>query len=57
MLVLFVYLFIYLYDLLYRIRPGGDPPSPRAAHAASAVGTMVVFQVSDWWMEGICQFL
>ena len=28
-----------------RIRPAGDPPSPRAAHAAAAVGTMVVFQV------------
>ncbi|XP_074274216.1 serine/threonine-protein phosphatase BSL1 [Silene latifolia] len=27
-----------------RIRPAGDPPSPRAAHAAAAVGTMVVFQ-------------
>lgn len=27
-----------------RIRPAGDPPSPRAAHAAGAVGTMVVFQ-------------
>lgn len=28
-----------------RIRPAGEPPSPRAAHAAAAVGTMVVFQV------------
>ncbi|XP_072975072.1 serine/threonine-protein phosphatase BSL1 homolog [Typha angustifolia] len=27
-----------------RIHPVGDPPSPRAAHAAAAVGTMVVFQ-------------
>ncbi|KAK3041426.1 hypothetical protein RJ639_000403, partial [Escallonia herrerae] len=27
-----------------RLRPAGDPPSPRAAHAAAAVGTMVVFQ-------------
>ncbi|KAJ8453222.1 hypothetical protein Cgig2_008106 [Carnegiea gigantea] len=27
-----------------RIRPAGDPPSPRAAHTAAAVGTMVVFQ-------------
>ncbi|GKU86711.1 hypothetical protein SLEP1_g1200 [Rubroshorea leprosula] len=27
-----------------RIRPAGEPPSPRAAHAAAAVGTMVVFQ-------------
>ena len=30
-----------------RIRPAGDPPSPRAAHAAAAVGTMVVFQVIE----------
>lgn len=30
---------------LCRIRPAGDPPSPRAAHAATVVGTMVVFQV------------
>ncbi|PIA39422.1 hypothetical protein AQUCO_02600105v1 [Aquilegia coerulea] len=39
---------VYCYDVLTRkwtrIRPAGDPPSPRAAHAASAVGTMVVFQ-------------
>ncbi|XP_010904839.2 serine/threonine-protein phosphatase BSL1 homolog isoform X2 [Elaeis guineensis] len=27
-----------------RIQPAGEPPSPRAAHAAAAVGTMVVFQ-------------
>ncbi|KAJ1435718.1 Serine/threonine-specific protein phosphatase/bi [Sesbania bispinosa] len=27
-----------------RIKPAGEPPSPRAAHAAAAVGTMVVFQ-------------
>ncbi|XP_020254748.1 LOW QUALITY PROTEIN: serine/threonine-protein phosphatase BSL1 homolog [Asparagus officinalis] len=27
-----------------RIRPAGEPPSLRAAHAAAAVGTMVVFQ-------------
>lgn len=27
-----------------RLHPAGDPPSPRAAHAAAAVGTMVVFQ-------------
>lgn len=26
------------------MKPAGDPPSPRAAHAAAAVGTMVVFQ-------------
>ncbi|XP_076898664.1 serine/threonine-protein phosphatase BSL1-like [Bidens hawaiensis] len=29
---------------LCRIRPAGEAPSPRAAHAAAAVGTMVVFQ-------------
>ncbi|KAL4354520.1 hypothetical protein GQ457_06G029650 [Hibiscus cannabinus] len=27
-----------------KIIPAGDPPSPRAAHAAAVVGTMVVFQ-------------
>ncbi|XP_039115325.1 serine/threonine-protein phosphatase BSL1 homolog isoform X2 [Dioscorea cayenensis subsp. rotundata] len=27
-----------------KIQPAGEPPSPRAAHAAAAVGTMVVFQ-------------
>ncbi|KAK1428238.1 hypothetical protein QVD17_17067 [Tagetes erecta] len=27
-----------------RVQPAGEPPSPRAAHAAAAVGTMVVFQ-------------
>ncbi|THG22565.1 hypothetical protein TEA_028645 [Camellia sinensis var. sinensis] len=27
-----------------RLRPAGEPPSPRAAHTAAAVGTMVVFQ-------------
>ncbi|XP_020212134.1 serine/threonine-protein phosphatase BSL1 [Cajanus cajan] len=26
------------------LKPAGEPPSPRAAHAAAAVGTMVVFQ-------------
>lgn len=29
----------------HRMRPIGEPPSPRAAHAAAVVGTMVVFQV------------
>jgi protein phosphatase len=29
------------------MRPAGEPPSPRAAHAAAAVGTMVVFQVIE----------
>jgi protein phosphatase len=28
-----------------KISPLGEPPSPRAAHAAAAVGTMVVIQV------------
>ncbi|KAJ6329206.1 hypothetical protein OIU77_010809, partial [Salix suchowensis] len=28
----------------YDVLPAGEPPSPRAAHAAAAVGTMVVFQ-------------
>ncbi|KAG6527534.1 hypothetical protein ZIOFF_009645 [Zingiber officinale] len=27
-----------------RLHPAGEPPSQRAAHAAAAVGTMVVFQ-------------
>ncbi|XP_062086937.1 serine/threonine-protein phosphatase BSL1 isoform X3 [Humulus lupulus] len=39
---------VHSYDVLtrkwIRVRPAGDPPSPRAAHAAAAVGTMVVFQ-------------
>lgn len=39
---------VHSYDVLTRkwtrVRPAGDPPSPRAAHAAAAVGTMVVFQ-------------
>ncbi|KAF8387947.1 hypothetical protein HHK36_026612 [Tetracentron sinense] len=39
---------VHSYDVLTRkwtrIRPAGEPPSFRAAHAAAAVGTMVVFQ-------------
>ncbi|CAA0825502.1 Serine/threonine-protein phosphatase BSL1 [Striga hermonthica] len=39
---------IHSYDVLTRkwtrLRPAGEPPSPRAAHAAATVGTMVVFQ-------------
>ena len=27
------------------LHPSGEPPSPRAAHAAAAVGAMVVVQV------------
>jgi len=30
---------------VFSLKPAGEPPSPRAAHAAAAVGTMVVFQV------------
>lgn len=37
-----VWLFVVM---VFRIKPAGDPPSPRAAHAAATVGTMVVFQV------------
>ncbi|XP_047334395.1 serine/threonine-protein phosphatase BSL1-like [Impatiens glandulifera] len=39
---------VHSYDVLTRkwtrLRATGDPPSPRAAHTAAAVGTMVVFQ-------------
>ncbi|XP_073066135.1 serine/threonine-protein phosphatase BSL1-like isoform X2 [Primulina eburnea] len=39
---------VHSYDVLTRkwtrLRPAGEPPAPRAAHAAAAVGTMVVFQ-------------
>ncbi|PWA97043.1 serine/threonine protein phosphatase, BSU1, Metallo-dependent phosphatase-like protein [Artemisia annua] len=39
---------LHSYDVLTkkwtRMTPAGDPPSPRAAHAAAAVGTMVIFQ-------------
>ncbi|XP_022858771.1 serine/threonine-protein phosphatase BSL1-like isoform X2 [Olea europaea var. sylvestris] len=39
---------VHSYDVLtrkwIRLQPAGDPPSPRAAHAAAAVGTIVVFQ-------------
>ncbi|KAG6426864.1 hypothetical protein SASPL_111099 [Salvia splendens] len=36
--------FLFLSLSLSVLRPAGEPPSPRAAHAAAAVGTMVVFQ-------------
>lgn len=38
---------IVLFSMLWlcRVGPAGEPPSPRAAHAVAAVGTMVVFQV------------
>lgn len=32
--------------IICRITPFGEPPTPRAAHVATAVGTMVVIQVS-----------
>ncbi|XP_059660553.1 serine/threonine-protein phosphatase BSL1-like isoform X2 [Cornus florida] len=39
---------VHSYDVLSkkwtRVQPAGEPPSPRAAHVAVAVGTMVVFQ-------------
>ncbi|XP_031488559.1 serine/threonine-protein phosphatase BSL1 isoform X2 [Nymphaea colorata] len=39
---------VHIYDVLTRkwsrAHPAGDPPSPRAAHAAAVVGTMVVIQ-------------
>ncbi|KAI4326478.1 hypothetical protein MLD38_031790 [Melastoma candidum] len=39
---------VHSYDILTqkwtRIKPAGEPPSPRAAHAAATMGTMVVFQ-------------
>ncbi|KAH7517153.1 hypothetical protein FEM48_Zijuj09G0032100 [Ziziphus jujuba var. spinosa] len=49
---------VHSYDVLTRkwtrIRPAGEPPSPRAAHAAAAVGTMVVFQADiDGFLGGI----
>ncbi|RVX20508.1 Serine/threonine-protein phosphatase BSL1 [Vitis vinifera] len=42
---------VHSYDVLTRkwtrLRPAGEPPSVRAAHAAAAVGTMVVFQNNE----------
>ncbi|KAL1825893.1 hypothetical protein DCAR_0314087 [Daucus carota subsp. sativus] len=39
---------LYSYDVegnkWTRLRPSGEPPSPRAAHAAAAISTIVVFQ-------------
>ncbi len=35
-----------------KIVPLGEPPSPRAAHAAAAVGNMVVIQVKLLWVHG-----
>ena len=36
---------LWLNSTFCRLHPAGEPPSPRAAHSAAAVGTMVVFQV------------
>ncbi|KAF3557952.1 hypothetical protein F2Q69_00012505 [Brassica cretica] len=40
---------VHCYDVLTnkwsRLTPYGEPPSPRAAHVATAVGTMVVIQI------------
>ncbi|RWW46114.1 hypothetical protein BHE74_00047975 [Ensete ventricosum] len=42
---------VHCYDVLSnkwtRLTPLGEPPSPRAAHVATAVGTMVVIQVHN----------
>lgn len=35
------------------MRPAGEPPSPRVAHAAAVVGTVVVFQVKMRFSGGI----
>lgn len=42
---LFSFAFLQLITF-FRLQPSGEPPSPRAAHAATAVGTMVVIQVN-----------
>lgn len=43
---------VHIYDVRSghwgKIQPLGEPPSPRAAHAAAAVGNMVVIQVCAW---------
>ena len=36
-----------------RLVPQGEPPSPRAAHAAAAVGSMVVVQVGTRWLRAL----
>lgn len=36
---------LYVGFWLFRLRPSGEAPSPRAAHAAAAIDSMVVFQV------------
>ena len=37
-----------------QVSPSGEAPSPRAAHAAAAVGTMVVIQVRTMAFFGTC---
>ena len=37
-----------------KMDPAGEPPSPRAAHAAAAVGSMVVVQVGIKHCLSIC---
>ena len=55
---------IYLNELFRRLTPLGEQPSPRAAHVATAVGTMVVIQVISglffsffWGIESITRIL
>ena len=36
------------------LEPQGEPPSPRAAHAATAVGSMVVVQVRPVELLAAC---
>ena len=43
--VMFVLDLMHLIKIFSRITPFGEPPTPRAAHVATAVGTMVVIQV------------
>lgn len=37
--------YVWMVIFFCRITPFGEPPTPRAAHVATAVGTMVVIQV------------
>ena len=37
-----------------KMAPHGEPPSPRAAHAAAAVGSMVVVQVRCLGPSPVC---
>lgn len=38
-----------------KLQPAGEPPSPRAAHAAAAVGSMVVMQARPRGRPGAAQ--